>query len=36
VVRRHRDDYYFARYASMYAKADAYRSFASEGSVDAY
>jgi succinoglycan biosynthesis transport protein ExoP len=33
VVRRHRDDYYFARYASMYAKADAYRS---ENTVDQY
>ena len=33
VERRSRDDYYFARYASMYVKAQAYRS---ESTVDQY
>jgi capsular exopolysaccharide synthesis family protein len=33
MVRRSRDDYYFARYASMYVKAEAYRS---ENTVDQY
>jgi polysaccharide biosynthesis transport protein len=33
MVRRSRDDYYFARYASMYVKAEAYRS---ESTVDEY
>jgi polysaccharide biosynthesis transport protein len=33
VVRRSRDDYYFARYAGMYVKAQAYRS---ESTVDQY
>jgi capsular exopolysaccharide synthesis family protein len=33
MVRRSRDDYYFARYASMYGKAEAYRS---ESTADAY
>jgi Mrp family chromosome partitioning ATPase len=33
LVRRSRDDYYFARYASMYVKAEAYRN---ESTVDQY
>jgi succinoglycan biosynthesis transport protein ExoP len=33
MVRRSRDDYYFARYAGMYVKAQAYRS---ESTVDQY
>jgi succinoglycan biosynthesis transport protein ExoP len=33
MVRRSRDDYYFARYASMYVKAEAYRG---ENTVDQY
>ena len=33
MVRRSRDNYYFARYASMYVKAEAYRS---ESTVDQY
>jgi polysaccharide biosynthesis transport protein len=33
MVRRSRDDYYFARYASMYVKAEAYRT---ENTVDQY
>jgi Mrp family chromosome partitioning ATPase len=40
VVRRSRDDYYFARYAKMYITADAYRSEhtvnRSESTVDEY
>jgi succinoglycan biosynthesis transport protein ExoP len=40
MVRRHRDDYYFARYARMYAAADSYRSersfSRSESTVDQY
>jgi succinoglycan biosynthesis transport protein ExoP len=40
MVRRHRDDYYFARYTTMYARADAYRSersfSRSESTVDQY
>jgi polysaccharide biosynthesis transport protein len=33
MMRRSRDDYYFSRYASMYVKAEAYRS---ENTVDQY
>jgi succinoglycan biosynthesis transport protein ExoP len=33
LVRRSRDDYYFARYAGMYVKAEAYRN---ENTVDQY